>query len=58
MLGQLNDDNRASVVGALRLFNAYASQIGVKEDLGRRPKENAAMPRFDLQEARRMAVGY
>lgn len=62
MMAVLSDENRESVQGALRLFNAYAQQIGVHADFGRQTKAavtRVAMPVvFDLGEARRRAAGY
>jgi hypothetical protein len=54
ILSTLNDNDRASVIGALRLFNAYGEQIGVKADTGRAQPSARAV---SLQEARRRMAG-
>jgi hypothetical protein len=62
LMNALGEDNRQSVQGSLRLFNAYAEQIGVHPDFGRPNKESTStLPKlvaFDLTEARRRAAGY
>jgi hypothetical protein len=53
LLSRMNDDGRAAVESALRLYNGYAAQLGLKPDMGKEPRKGG----YDLQSIRRAAFG-
>jgi hypothetical protein len=65
MLLTLNDEGRAAVQTALRMFNAYGEQIGAKPSFGKEPKASGSgssggftMRPPNLQDVRRMAASF
>lgn len=56
LLTRMDDQGRATVQTAIRLYNGYASQLGIKEDYGRKSKPSKGSP-FSLDVIRQRAVG-
>lgn len=56
ILNSLDEDGRQAVSTAMRLFNGYVSQLGLKPDFGRQQVTTGRAP--SLQEVRRMAASY